>query len=252
MSLNPSSRQSPAAGAQATVPVRGGRGYELTSDLAKLCLPATFRDENKKLAWANSVCLLFLLIGLAGLRPPKVAYQEPAGRIDIVPVIFTPPEEPPAAQPEVRADEPEPVSEAVPDAPVVASVVAADPAQVAFAVPVKGPVILAPARFAPPPPVEVKQEPAPPKPTRFVPSAGDAGQYPDPTYPRLALQQRHQGKVMLYVVVNLNGTPVSVEVKESSGHALLDKHAADWIKTRWQWPPGAARHYYVPIIFRIR
>ena len=252
MSLNPSSPQSSAAGAQAIAPVHSARDYELASDLAKLCLPATFRDESKKLAWANSVCFLFLIIGLVGLNPPKVVLKNLTEPVDVVPVIFTPPEEPPATQPEVRTDEPEPATDAVTDAPVIATVVAADASQVAFAVPVKGPVILAPARFAPPPPIEVKQKPAPPKPITFIPSGGDGGRYPDPSYPRLALQSRQQGKVMLYVVVDLNGAPVSVEVKDSSGHGLLDKHAADWIKTRWQWPAGPVRYYYVPIIFQMR
>ena len=40
--------------------------YELKDDLARLCLPSASRDVNLKLAWVNSVCILFLLIGIAG------------------------------------------------------------------------------------------------------------------------------------------------------------------------------------------
>jgi len=34
-------------------------GYELTDELARLCLPAMNRDSDRKLAWLNSVCILF-------------------------------------------------------------------------------------------------------------------------------------------------------------------------------------------------
>ena len=42
--------------------------YELKDELARLCLPSASRDVSLKLAWVNSVCLLFLLIGFAGAR----------------------------------------------------------------------------------------------------------------------------------------------------------------------------------------
>ncbi|MFZ1072289.1 MAG: hypothetical protein WAO21_02530 [Verrucomicrobiia bacterium] len=34
-------------------------GYELKDELARFC----HRDRNQRLAWANSVCILFFLIG---------------------------------------------------------------------------------------------------------------------------------------------------------------------------------------------
>ena len=260
MSQNPSSSQSSVASKQPSNRGEVARDYTLTSELAKLCLPAASRDENKKLAWASSICFLFLIVGLVGLKPRHAIPRQPIPEpVEVVPVVFTPPEEPTAAsQPEILNAVPEPAPETAVAAPVIATVVAADSAQVAFAVPVEGPVVLAPARFAPPPPpIEVKPQPAqpqpaPPKPTTFASNTSDGGMYPDPSYPRLALQQRQQGKVLLYVVVDMNGMPASVQVKDSSGHAVLDKHAADWIKTRWQWPPGSTRYYYVPIIFQIK
>ena len=43
---------------------RTAPGYELKDELARLCLPQANRDANLKLAWVNSVCILFLLIGI--------------------------------------------------------------------------------------------------------------------------------------------------------------------------------------------
>ncbi len=40
--------------------------YVLRDDLARLCLPAAQRDPDRQLAWVNSICLLFLLIGILG------------------------------------------------------------------------------------------------------------------------------------------------------------------------------------------
>jgi len=47
------------------------QGYALQSDLAQFCLPAVNRDGNRKLAYVNSICFVFLAVGVAGLDPPK-------------------------------------------------------------------------------------------------------------------------------------------------------------------------------------
>src|ERR1039458_7695821 len=62
----------------------GEEGYQLKSDLARICLPAPHAHDQRNLAWTNSICLLFLLIGLVGFRaapPPPIAVkplEEPA------------------------------------------------------------------------------------------------------------------------------------------------------------------------------
>ena len=38
-------------------------GYELKDELARLCLSTARREPERKLAWVNSVCLLFVLVG---------------------------------------------------------------------------------------------------------------------------------------------------------------------------------------------
>ena len=42
---------------------RTNSGYALRDELARFCLPEASRDPSRKLAWNNSVCILFRLIG---------------------------------------------------------------------------------------------------------------------------------------------------------------------------------------------
>jgi hypothetical protein len=44
----------------------------------------------------------------------------------------------------------------------------------------------------------------------------------------------------------------SVAVRESSGQASLDQHAADWVRLHWSWAPGAPRRYLVPFVFELQ
>src|SRR5438094_257466 len=82
--------------------------YALSSELARLCLPAEYRDDTRTLAWVNSICFLFLVIGLIGLKAPKVVVRPLNPPAEIVPVVLAPPEEPPKTEPEVKPDEPQP------------------------------------------------------------------------------------------------------------------------------------------------
>ncbi len=77
---------------------QAARGYELKDELARLCLPTANRDANRKLAWTNSICLLFLLIGLIGAKRAP-GFVEPAPRAqEIVPMIFEPLPTPPTME----------------------------------------------------------------------------------------------------------------------------------------------------------
>ena len=95
---------------------------------------------------------------------------------------------------------------------------------------------------------------APPaQPRTFVPGKGEGGTFPWPTsYPREAMEQRLQGTVMLYVVVDQNGIPTQVDIKESSRHYVLDRYAQQWVKTHWRWLPGETRYFYVPFQFNLQ
>jgi len=234
-------------GVNSTAPPR-----QLTSELAKLCLPAASRDPNRKLAYINSICAFFLMVGLVGVKMPEPYVRPIPEPVEIVPVVFTPPDQPMPTTQEEQLDElPEDLPEPSLDAPVVATVVAADPSAVAFAVPVQGPVILAPARFAAPPPRVTRAPPAP-APTKFVPTGKEAGSFPWPrAYPRQALLERQQGTVMLLVQVGEDGRPSSVTIHESSGFGTLDRHALEWVRDNWRWPLGPPRAYYVPFVYQL-
>src|SRR6266446_907834 len=92
--------QSPLAGAGQFSP--GSHNYNLSDDLARLCLPQEWKDSYRTLAWVNSICFMFLIVGLIGLRAPKVIHKPLTELTETVPVIFTPPEEPPKTEPEVK------------------------------------------------------------------------------------------------------------------------------------------------------
>src|SRR5690349_13402800 len=102
------------------------RKYTLSSDLAKLCLPDVSRDTNRRLTWVNSICFLFLAVGVLGLKAPRVIEKPRREVQDIVPVVFLPPEEPPKVEPSPVPDQPEQTSDAI-DTPQVVTVVAANP-----------------------------------------------------------------------------------------------------------------------------
>lgn len=223
----------------------------LHSDLARLCLPQAMEDATRKLAYANSICLLFLLIGLIGIKPPHIERADGNQQADVVPVSFTPPgERPPAGLPK-PADETQ-ISAPPAEVPQVAPVVAASSANVAFAVPVAGPVVVAST------PQFIGGAPAsPPKSGKrnvreFSAGAETGGQFPSPTYPREDLQARHEGRVLLNVVINADGTFGEISIQDSCGYSSLDRHALNWVKRHWHFPPGAVRYYLVPIQFQIR
>lgn len=57
-----------------------------------------------------------------------------------------------------------------------------------------------------------------------------------PEYPQLAKQMRQEGLVILLVEIDQKGMPVQVEVKQSSGHQLLDRAALKAVR-QWRFQP---------------
>src|SRR6266511_1543388 len=225
-------------------------GYALHSDLAQFCLPAANRDANRILAYMNSICALFLAIGLAGINPPVLEQKVPEPVQQFMPVEIVQPPEPPKTEPQPQEQDPEPQPDTPVVKPQVATVVAADPTQVKFAVPVEGPVVFAPAKFAQAPP------PAPPTPsTRTVVkmTGAEGGTHPEPSYPRAALEQREQGTVTVVMTVAVDGSVESVEVKKSSGYVTIDRHVTKWVKTRFKFLPsdsGEKRYFEKDFVFQ--
>src|SRR6516165_3685713 len=200
----------PSSSAQTPFPAgstfdSGAHNYKLSDDLARLCLPQEFSDSYRVLAWVDSICFLFLIIGLVGLRTPKIVVRQLSEPTDSVPVVFTPPEEPPKTEPEIKPDEEQQPQDTPQDTPQVVPVVAvADSANVAFSVPVQGAVAIAPeARLATPPP-PVTQAP-PSAPVRFNPNAAGGGSFPLPIYPISAQRNHEEGMVTIELMVDESG-----------------------------------------------
>ncbi|HUC85422.1 MAG TPA: TonB family protein [Candidatus Acidoferrales bacterium] len=204
-------------------PNRTVPAYELKDELARLCLPPAKRDPNLKLAWTNSICLLFLLIGLVGARRGVIFIKKvPPIRIE-VPVVTQPTVLPPQATAEPRpqmsqANDQRPVLVALPNAP-----------NINFGVPTEGTLIVPAALAAPPP--------------QFVPvhigslnATGTGGERPEPPYPKIALESGEQGTVVLGLTGDDAGNVVSVDVKTSSGFPILDRETVDFIKNHWRLP----------------
>lgn len=230
----------------------GGHDYQLSDDLARLCLPQEFSDECRTLGWVNSICALFLAIGLVGLKAPRVIHKPLSEISEPVPVVFTPPEEQPKPVVEEKQEEPDQTQQTEADTPQVITVVAPANANVAFAVPVQGAVAVATeARLATPPPIVTTH--AASKPQQFLPStAGDGGSYPEPNYPLTAMRNQYQGTVTIEIMVDPSGAITDAKVFKSSGYSVLDDAALNVVKNRWRFPPGGNRWLHWPCIFKLQ
>lgn len=80
---------------------------------------------------------------------------------------------------------------------------------------------------------------------------------PAPTYPREALLNGIQGTVVLKVLVDVDGKPLSVEIERSSGNRRLDDAARRQVLRKWMFRPairdGRAVQVYgiVPVSFSL-
>ena len=219
--------------------------YQLRDELARLCLPAAHRDPNRKLAWINSTCLLFLLIGTLGAKPTPVSIRPVPPLEQAVPVVVEPPPPPPRVitpenQPQDQNDQEQP------DSPQVVVVTPESPT-IAFSVPTIGNLVV-PNAIATAPPLLPLQPMVPVQRQLSTPSAlqstGSGGERPQPPYPKLALEQAQQGTVTLLMRADSAGNLISVEVKESSGSLILDRGATDYVKRHWRLPSGSGAQLF--------
>lgn len=201
--------------------------YELKSELARLCLPATRRDSNQKLAWVNSVCLLFLLIGIVGARRGFISIKPVPPLRRIVPVILQPVVLPPQATTEAKPPPENPDNNAAP----VAVVIPAAP-NINFSVPTIG-VLASSASLAQAPPLEPLRTRAQ---IGLLNSTGNGGERPNPPYPVIAKQMGEQGTITVLITGDAAGNVISVQAKSSSGFPVLDRATLDFIKNHWHLP----------------
>jgi len=208
--------------------------YELKNELARLCLPSASRDANLKLAWVNSVCILFLTIGIVGARRGVIAIKPAPPIEEIVPVILAPVTLPPQ-----ETTEQKPADEDKNDTPRVAVVIPQTP-NVSFSVPTIGSLVV-PASLASAPPLEPMRTAAT---INLLNSTGAGGERPQPLYPKIALEEGEQGSILLVLGGDAAGNVISVDVKESSGFPFLDRATVEFIKQHWHLPVGTGSQLF--------
>ncbi|MGH7953713.1 MAG: energy transducer TonB [Limisphaerales bacterium] len=217
--------------------------YELKDDLARLCLISARRDPNQKLAWVNSICILFLLIGIVGARRGIISIKPVPPIHQIVPVVLEPMTLPPQAVPEKK-----PVTENKNDQPRVVVALPNAP-NISFSVPTIG-TLIAPAALASAPPLKPLEAPAQ---IGSLNNTGAGGERPQPPYPQLAMENGEQGTIILLLGGDAAGNVVSIDVKESSGFPFLDRATVEFIKTRWHLPTNAGtRLFQTSITYKLQ
>src|SRR6266481_3902628 len=72
-------------------------GLELSSELARAGVHAAYQDPDRKIAWVNSICILFLIIGLVGSKPASIKIK-PLPPIEEVSAAIVEPLLPPPPQ----------------------------------------------------------------------------------------------------------------------------------------------------------
>ena len=224
--------------------------YQLKSELARFCLPAPQRLVSRRLAWANSISILFLIIGLTGAQSKLPGLRKVPPLEQPAPVIVEP--LPPVTPPtEVKPTEQQNEDEKA-ETPRFQAVTLDTPA-INFSVPTPG-SLLVPMSVAPTPAAAPLKQVAPVRrgPTA-IQSTGNGGDRPKPdSYPEFALRMGQQGTVTLLLTVDDAGRVVSAEIKESSGSPILDDAAEKWVKRHWIVPPVDGGHLFVaPIKYKI-
>ena len=166
--------------------------------------------------------------------------------------------EPPA--PRVAPPQPAPLKQ--PPSKAAAPVKMAAPQPLAIADPTPSPNaptgVVTPAVLTAPvvAPAAVAVAVDPPAPVRVeLPSSNaDYLQNPKPAYPPLSKRLGEQGKVVVRVLIGLDGTAQQAEIKQSSGFDRLDQAALTTV-LRWRYVPGKragvaeAMWFNVPISF---
>ena len=149
---------------------------------------------------------------------------------------------PPKPQPKPEPVKPQPAPKPVQKAPLLPKAIA-DPTPAPNAP--TGTLDSAPAPVAdatPPAPAAPSAPPsAPTQPSGAavqLPSSNAAYlNNPRPSYPSISRRMGEQGKVLLRVLVDENGLPQQIEIKQSSGFDRLDKAALASVQ-RWRFVPG--------------
>jgi TonB family protein len=218
--------------------------YELKSGLARYSLTPESREGNLKLAWMNSICILFFVIGIVGARRGVISIKTLPPIREVVPVVVVPVTLPPQMAVPQKEEQPRQESQqprvyvALPNTP-----------NVNFSVPTIG-TLTTSAALASAPPLNPMQAPAE---IASVGNTGAGGERPEPPYPPLAMQSGEQGTMVLVLGSDEAGNVISIDVKESSGFPFLDQATVEFIKTHWHLPTNAGtRLFQTSITYKLQ
>lgn len=237
----------------AAASVTDGSSSELngfSDDLARFCLEPDRAESNRRLAWINSICLVYLVIGILGLHTPPPDINKKLTAEEAVPTVIEPAV---SAVPQVAPNSGREETAPEPSASDVVAVTIDSPA-VAFSVPTVG-NLLVPQSMAQAPPAHPMQGAVSLSSANIelIHATGAGGRRPAPNYPYESQRDKEQGTVVLLLEVDESGKPSSVTVKESSGYWRLDRAAADWVKRYWFFGPATGKRMYEsPIIFQLQ
>jgi periplasmic protein TonB len=180
------------------------------------------------------------------------APEAPPMDVALVEESDPPPPEPPPPPP----DDPPPPP-ALPEIPI--PTVMLPPTPVPLTPPEPTPLIMPPAPLpqavvAAPKPVKIHRAPPASRPQAAPAADASPSDYlvaPPPSYPYNARQQHQEGTVILVVLINDAGEPVSVSIGQSSGFPLLDATAQHQVADHFRFKVGNARVLRVPIDFHL-
>ena len=225
-------------------------GTKLQSELALSCLPSTALDPQRKLAWANSIGILFLAVGIFGARMSHISIRQPKPMVQPFVAIEEP--LPPQTVTHVEVAQQEETTKSVETPVSQVVIVVPDSPVVEFSVPTVG-TLVAPSTTGQAPSAEVQAVAAPlNKAPVAIRSTGTGGDRPQPPYPQMALELGQQGTVVMQMVADANGLVTSISVLKTSGSALLDRSTLDFVKRHWILPSGTAgRIFQAPIHYLI-
>ncbi|MEY4544231.1 MAG: hypothetical protein RL685_426 [Pseudomonadota bacterium] len=207
------------------------------------------------------VWLFCLAIGVVGFVLPA---PHPQARVPEPPPVVAEVVEveldPPAPEPEAASEAPPPdpagpppLAQLAPPAPALVAV-APPNAQLAFAVPVTGPVRITDvqrAGRAPTSALMARPTRAPAPPVQTLTFGQGEGKQPAPEYPKQALREGQEGPVVVRFHVSEQGQVLSAELAQPSPWPLLNTAALRAVRQRWSFSSGRARLYEVSIRFEL-
>jgi TonB family protein len=216
-------------------------GFELKSGLAQFSLQALDSVSDRRVAWVNSVCILFLVIGIFGSKPAGMSLR-PMPPIEEVSAVVVEPIIPPPQSTQQEQTEEQNDRQDSDTAQVV--VVTPEAPSITFAVPTIGNQVVPNAIAKAPPIAPMKVVTPLHSQATVLNSTGASGERPQPPYPKIALDLGQQGTVMLRMTVDDSGAIAAIEVEQTSGFPMLDRSALDFVKRHWIVPPGAGTRVY--------